>query len=107
MTAEDVGGWQDPGSHLVPGVGPVGRVGQHRKDLGPGQQRSCSLGCSFRVEVVGALLKHEVRGGVGREGEEVHVPEEHGHMLPSRVDTAVLVPPDHTTVARGCVCVCV
>jgi len=68
------GGWSGP--HLVPGVGPVGRVDEQGQDLGPGQQGRGSLGHQLRVEVVGALLEHEVRGDVGGEGEEVHVPGE-------------------------------
>ena len=61
-------------AHLVPGVGAVGRVDEDGQDLGLGQQGGGPPGRHVRVEVVGALLKVEVGGGVGGDGEEVHVP---------------------------------
>ena len=59
------------GSDLVPGVGPVRGADEHGQDLGSGQQGGCPLGHQLRVEVVGALLEHEVRADVGG--------GEHGH----------------------------
>lgn len=60
--------------HLVPGVRAVRRVDEDGDDLGFGDQRRCSLRRLLRVEVAGALLEEEAGGGVGRRGEEAHVP---------------------------------
>lgn len=66
----------DGDSHLVPGVSPVRRVDEHCQDFGSGKQGSSSLRSHLCVKVVGTLFKHEVCADIGREWEEVHVPEE-------------------------------
>lgn len=63
-------------SHLVPGVSPVRRVDEHYQDFGSGKQSSSSLRSYLSVKIVGTLFKHEVCADIGREWEEVHVPEE-------------------------------
>lgn len=66
----------DGDSHLVPGVSPVRRVDEHCQDFGSGKQGSSSLRSYLCVKVVGTLFKHEVCADIGREWEEVHVPDE-------------------------------
>lgn len=69
-------------SHLVPGISSVRRVDEHGQDLGSGEQSGGSLRSHLGVEVVCALLKHEVCADVGREWEEVHIPEEKENRSP-------------------------
>lgn len=64
--------------YLIPAVGPVRGVDEQGDDLGLGQQRSSSSRGLLRGEVVGALLKQEVRGNIRGHGEKLHVPDGSG-----------------------------
>lgn len=61
-------------AHLVPGVGSICRVDEDGDDFGLGQQGRSSPGSNFGVKVVGTFFKVEIGGGVGGDGEELHVP---------------------------------
>lgn len=74
MAHPSPGGQPGCRAYLIPGVGSVSWVDQDGDDFGPWEESGASLGDCLHIKVVGALLKHEVRAGIGGDGEELHVP---------------------------------
>lgn len=65
---------QRHGPYLIPRIGTVRWVDEDGDDLGLGDEGSCSFRSFLRMKIVGTFLKEKVSGGVGRSGEEIHVP---------------------------------
>lgn len=59
---------------LIPRIGTVRWVNEDGDDLGLWDEGSCSFRSFLRMKIVGTFFKEKVGGGIGRSGEEIHVP---------------------------------
>ena len=78
--------------HLVPGVGPLGRVDQDADNFGFGNEAEHTLWDILVLKIGCTLLKQVSSGSIRRLGEELHVPETESMYMRQRICTWDYVP---------------